>query len=530
MLSDYEICEVGILLLGNSSLRSVEALFHTSQRTLRRLKGNLAVENLSVEEWKSLSDLERRNRFYPSPPAETPDNPAELADLFEKTYQKLKRPGSHYSIKSGWVEYKKKHPGGMQKSQFYIRYRKWEQLTHPGRLATAPVNRQPGKYLYIDWVGDQIPLVRNPKNPDRKLKAHILVFTMGYSSLSFAMAFPDEKTPSVVEGINQALLYMGALPQAFRPDNMKTAVASNTSEGLVLSTAMEDLQNYYDVPVLPARPLKPKDKASCERFVLLVETEILPRLEGTVFESFDDLNTAILKFTEEINTRIKSGESLSRRELFELYDLPNMKTLPDTMFSLCEYRQLKVQRCCHVKFANTYYSVPYKYVGQTVTVKIRDDQIEICDRFNRHICNHTMPFKDSPTKYVTKESHLKSSYQKSRFIEQRGIHHFYDQASQIGPFVKEYLEWIVSRYPYEEQAFGSCSGIIQSCKHYPPGLANQAAENCLRRKRIGYRYFCSELKELAEERKVTRQTAETSCTEDAYPRMHSNIRGKDYYK
>lgn len=114
MLSDYEIFEVGILLLGNRSLRSVEALFHTLQRTLRGLKENLAVDKLCVEEWKSLSDLERRNRFYPSPPAETADNPAELADLFEKTYQKLKRPGSHYSIKSGWVEYEKKHPGGMQ--------------------------------------------------------------------------------------------------------------------------------------------------------------------------------------------------------------------------------------------------------------------------------------------------------------------------------------------------------------------------------------------------------------------------------
>ena len=133
---------------------------------------------------------------------------------------------------------------------------------------------------------------------------------------------------------------MNVLPLTFRPDNMKTAVTSNTSEDLVLSTAMEDLQNDYDVPVLPARPLKPKDKASCERFVLLVETEILPHLEGTVFESFQDLNTAILDFTEEINTRTKSEESLSRRELFEVYKLTHMKTLPDRMFSLCEYRQL----------------------------------------------------------------------------------------------------------------------------------------------------------------------------------------------
>ncbi|WP_304691505.1 hypothetical protein [Ileibacterium valens] len=178
--------------------------------------------------------------------------------------------------------------------------------------------------IYI-LIEDKTVSVVSQNNPDRKVKAHFLVFTMGYSSYTFAMAFPDEKTESVIEGINHALKYMGCLPQAFRPDNMKTAVSSNTREGIVLSTAMEDLQNYYDVPVLPARPLHPKDKATVERGVLILERELLSRLESVVHENFDDLNHQILLYLQDLNTRIKTGESMSRYELFEKIDKPHMR-------------------------------------------------------------------------------------------------------------------------------------------------------------------------------------------------------------
>ena len=311
-LSDYEISEAGVMLLNGQSVNAIERSLHTSHKTLSRLRRFFCTSEMTVDDWISLSDQERRVLFYASPEGEKRNDVQEI-DEFKLIYQKLNSRGSHYSIMQGWREYRKRMPDGLGKTQFYSHYRKWEQKAHPGRKATAPVNRHPGKYLYMDWVGDQLPLVRNPDQPDKKLKAHFFVFTMGYSSYSFAMAFPDEKVPNVIEGINQMLLYMGALPQALRPDNMKTAVTSNTKEGLVLSTAMEDLQHFYDVPVLPARPLKPRDKASCERLVLILETELLPQLKDLVFESFADLNKTVLDYINDLNMRVKTGESLSRK-------------------------------------------------------------------------------------------------------------------------------------------------------------------------------------------------------------------------
>lgn len=525
MLSNHEIAEAGALLLTGESLRAVEETFHTSYRALKRLQDYIIENEITFDDWGSMGDEERRKAIYK---ASDPNGKKEVFEVpeFEMIYQKMKSKTSHYTIKCGWIEYRKSNPDGMQLSQFYKRYRVWEKEKHPGKNATCPVNRMPGRYLYIDWVGDQPALVRDPNDPDRRVKAHFLVFTMGYSSLAYAVAFPDEKTPSVIEGMNQAITYMGALPQRFRPDNMKTAVSKNNKDELILSTAMKDFESYYDTLVDPARPLKPRDKASVERLVLILETELFPALEETLFESFHELNNVVRVYIDNLNTRIKSGESMSRRELFEKFDKPEMKPLPPKLFTLVEYRKVKVQRNCHVKFNNIYCSVPYQYVGQSVLVKIAGTDVEICSLQNQSICHHSL--LNLKGNYVTVEEHLKSSHQKARAIEARGIHYFYHQAEKVGPNMKRYIEKMVAQYEYEEQSFNACSGVVHQVDKYSAELAEKVAAYCLSKGKIGYKAFIRELTFQAREDQ-SQQPDRTS--KKAVPTMaHSNIRGKDYYK
>lgn len=219
------------------------------------------------------------------------------------------------TLKVLWTAYKAAHPDGYQYSHFCYLYRQWEKKVHPGASATAPIRRNPGEFMYIDWVGDTPAMVRDPENPEKKQKVHVFVTTPGVSSKTFAIALPDEKTPRFLYGMNQAVAFYGALPRYFRPDNMKTAVTSNTPDGLVLSTAMEDIQDYYDTPVLPARPLSPKDKATVEQAVEIIEKEFLAPMSTTVFENFADLNQSLSKFLDELNSRLKKPENRSRNDI-----------------------------------------------------------------------------------------------------------------------------------------------------------------------------------------------------------------------
>lgn len=527
MLNDKEIYEVGMMILDGASVRSITRSSRIGNHTLKNFKERLNTMIEAQSDWKLMDSEKRRVLCYPrAVPAVLPVNP-QLHELFEKIHQRLIDRRCHYSIYQGWLDYRKVFPEGWQRTQFYTNYRKWEETHHPGRLASAPVERQPGKYLYIDWIGDQIVYVKNPQDPDKKMKAHFLVFTLGYSSLTYAAAFPDEKMERVVEGINRALWFYGALPLALRPDNMKTAVTSNTREGVVLSTAMEDLQDYYDIPVVPARPLHPKDKASVERAVLILETELLSRLAPNVFETFEDLNSEVLRFLDDLNTRIKTGESMSRIDLYKRFDLPQMKPLPDKLFAYREYKQLTVQRNCHIKHGNVYYSVPFQYVGQKVIAKISSAEIEICDSGNRPICRHKIAGNNS-ARYVTVESHLKSNYQIQRQIDRDGVSYYINQAARIGPNMKAFIETLIEMYRYEEQSYNSCQAIIQSCRKVSSVIAEQVASACLQEGKIGYRHFTEALKERKKGLTDSGGRGERE-KEESSQNKHSNIRGKEYY-
>ena len=63
------------------------------------------------------------------------------------------------------------------------------------------VERIPGERVYIDCVGDQPELLVNPQTGELR-KVHIFVTTVGVSSMMYAEAFPDEKLPHFIAGMN----------------------------------------------------------------------------------------------------------------------------------------------------------------------------------------------------------------------------------------------------------------------------------------------------------------------------------------
>jgi hypothetical protein len=51
--------------------------------------------------------------------------------------------------------------------------------------------------------------------------------------------------------------------------------------------------------------------------------------------------------------------------------------LPAEPFTLCEVKPVKVHPDCHVTFAGSYYSVPYRYIGQTLEAYVGERVVEI---------------------------------------------------------------------------------------------------------------------------------------------------------
>lgn len=86
--------------------------------------------------------------------------------------------------------YRKHNPEGLSYSRFCARYKEWKSET--GLNVNIPLEREPGRELFVDWIGDKLDCVVDGVTGLIQ-SAHFFVGTLGDSSYPFVQAFPDKK-------------------------------------------------------------------------------------------------------------------------------------------------------------------------------------------------------------------------------------------------------------------------------------------------------------------------------------------------
>ena len=426
---------IGILemLEDGYSYRDIQARFAIGNSTITDIKKKFAAMDIPLKELAVKTPKAIESIFYAN---SHPRKNIPLPD-FSKVYNSLtnKLKTNLYFI---WLDYKKMYPEGYQYTQFKHYFKKWLDENHLEDNLRMVVERIPGEIVYIDWIGDTLDLVLTETNGVLRT-AHFFVTTVGVSSYCFAMAFPDEKAESFLQGTIEALHFYKKAPKILKPDNTKAASIKNTKDSLILNKIYEDLQDYYGVVIIPAPPLKPKAKSTVENHVRWLETHLLEKLRGRWFDSFTSLNNEILSIIDELNQRSFSNGKGNRKELFEKYDKPAMKELPSESLKSYSYEIKNVPNNEHMPPKHQYYSIENRF--------------------------------DS------------SDYRR--------------WARSYGENVVQLINKVMTSFNYEQQSYKSCNGILHLRKEYSKAISNKAAENCLIRNTISYSYFKKELQNLA---------------------------------
>ena len=208
----------------------------------------------SYQELAQMDPWQVEDLFYP------PDNlrrkQVPMPD-FQDYYDRMNTAGSRVNVSYCWIDYKSKHPDGYEATQFYEYFNRFVREHYGSKRLSMAVERVPGEKLYIDWVGDKPALLTDPATGEIK-PVCVFTTTLGISSRVFAEIFPDEKLPSFIKGVTDAIEFYGGVPKYLVPDNLKTAVTKHTKDELILNSAFQDLEEFYDTIVLPPPARKPK--------------------------------------------------------------------------------------------------------------------------------------------------------------------------------------------------------------------------------------------------------------------------------
>ena len=462
--------------------------------------------------WPDMADWdEDRLLAALSPPQRTAPVWRKTAEPDFSAMRRELQTHKHLTLQLLWQEYREQHSEGYGYSRYCSLYRAWLKrqdvvLRHEHRA---------GEKLFIDYAGDTIA-VHDPATGEVR-QAAILVAVLGASNYTFAEATWTQGLADWIGSHLRAFEFLGGLPEIVVPDNLKSGVTRACRYEPDINRTYEEMAAHYGVAVIPARRMKPRDKAKVEAGVLVVERWIMAALRKRKFFSLGEVNAAIAELLTRLNDRPFRKMDGTRRSLFETLDKPALRALPAERYQYGDWATARVNIDYHVIFEGHFYSVPYRLVQEQVEIRSSTGTVEVFHKGVR-VASHVR--SNSPNKATTADEHRPKSHQRhlqwtpSRLVE---------WGKTVGPLTAELLERILASKPHPEQGFRSCLGIIRLGDKYGKQRVEAVARRALAHGTYSYKSVESML------RRHLDSLPDAAATEPRQPLDHPNIRGSEYF-
>jgi len=212
----------------------------------------------------------------------------------------------------------------------------------------------------------------------------------------------------------------------------------------------------------------------------------------------------------------------SRESVFLELDKPALRPLPPTPFEKAEYVQRKVPNNYHLEYDGFYYSVPYRYYKQEVTMKITHSLVEVYASRLERIAIHERHF--TGPRYVTERIHMPDNHQFQQDLSRFDGKRYRSWAGQIGVNTAYVIDHLLTETEIEETAYRSCMGILQFSKK--EGAARLEAA-CRRARELGSVTYSTVKNILKNRQEDVKQEDEFSNKPTA---DHENVRGAKAFR
>jgi hypothetical protein len=158
-------------------------------------------------------------------------------------------------------------------------------------------------------------------------------------------------------------------------DNLKAAVLQAHLHDPVLGEPYRRMAQHYGFTISPNRPRTPRHKGKVESGVKYVKRNFLA---GQTFADGQAMNDRVKRWVMEVaGERLHGTTKEAPTARFNRLEREALLALPGEPFDWIAAYRPKVQRDCHIVVNGRYYSVPARWIGQTVDVDVGRRIVEI---------------------------------------------------------------------------------------------------------------------------------------------------------
>jgi len=240
------------------------------------------------------------------------------------------------------------------------------------QLATVRFETAPGKQLQGDF--GQITVAVGGE----KVKLHACVLTLGYSRRPFVDVFDNEQIDSWLSTMEASFRHFDGIPEEMLVDNAKALVTVHNAQTreVVFSPTFSAFALYWGFRPIACAPYRARTKGKDERGVAYVKRNAIA---GRSFESLQELRAHLDWWMREVaDVRVHGTTGQRPIDRFVAAEAAALKPLngrPPFQQKRELVRRVHSDLC--VELDSNGYSVPWRYIGQEVSVLVGQQEIVI---------------------------------------------------------------------------------------------------------------------------------------------------------
>jgi hypothetical protein len=255
----------------------------------------------------------------------------------------------------------------------FYRYLKhtWPDSYRPAAITILRDDPPPGEEAQIDY--GYLGAWFDPR-AGRRVRLWAFLLLLAHSRHLFVRVVARLDQSSWLECHTAAFAFLGGVPRRLVIDNLSSGVLKADLYDPAINRGYQQLADHYGTLVDPCRAGHPKDKPRIERMVPYARDSFWA---GRTFLSLDEINAAAEIWCREVAGRRLHGSTRQRPcAVFEAVEAAALLPLPPIPFELATWERPTVHPDCHAQAGGALYSVPYRYLGHHLDVRLTASTVE----------------------------------------------------------------------------------------------------------------------------------------------------------
>lgn len=323
-----------------------------------------------------------------------------------------------------------------------------------------------GQEAQIDFA--EMGRVHDPDS-GRARRLWVLIVTLSFSRHMFVWPTFSQTTVAIIEALEAAWRFFGAMPKTLVPDNPTTMVVGVDPTAPRLNEVFAEYVQARGVFVDPARVARPRDKARVERQVQHVRGNWFA---GESCETLTAWRTSAESWCRDVaGTRIHGTTRKVPLEVFEQVERAAMLPVPTDRFDIPAWVEAKVHPDHHIQVGRALYSVPTTYLHKLVRVRFDSKVVRIycgTELVKMHPRQEPGGRSTDPTDYPAG----KSAY------ALRSVDALLDRARQRGHHIGRFAEKLLGG-PLPWTQMRAAYALLSLCERYGDGRVEAVCQSAL---------------------------------------------------